>query len=159
MSQQPQAGTVPPLSKDEAETLCRHLLDTTNELISLLEQETSLLRKAQTKEISPLHARKDALTATLSHHMARFQQHADEMRSLVPGDLKNLQDQRAHFTKSIEANHAALIAMQAVSERILQTVATKVAKKQGGPEVYTAGGQVTNAGRPRTAAINVDTAL
>lgn len=147
------------ISKEEAAILCQHLFNTTNELIAVLEEETSLLRQAKTKEIAPLHIRKDALTAALSHHMEKFQKHAGELRALAPDELNNLQNQRSHFKKSIETNHAALIAVQAVSERILQTVADKVAKKQGGPEVYTAGGQVTNSGVKRGAAINVDTVL
>lgn len=147
------------MTKDDATNLCQHLFNTTNELIALLEEETTLLRKAKTKEITPLHIRKDALTATLQHHMTKFQTHAEEVRRLAPAELKHLEQQRGHFRKSIESNQAALIAMQAVSERILQTVSEKVAKKQNGPEVYTPGGQVTNAGVRRSAAINVDTAL
>jgi hypothetical protein len=81
------------------------------------------------------------------------------VRTLAPNEIKHLEQQRNHFRKSIESNHAALVAMQAVSERILQTVAEKVSKKQSGPEVYTNGGQVTNAGVRRSAAINVDTVL
>lgn len=159
MSQAMRDGAAISLSAEQAKELCQHLFSTTSELISLLEEETSLLRKAKTREISPLHIRKDALTATLQHHMGKFQAHADEVRALAPAELKNLEQQRSHFKKSIESNHAALIAMQAVSERILQTVAEKVSKKQSGPEVYTSGGQVTNAGVRRSAAINVDTAL
>ncbi len=149
----------PPLSSNEAKALCQNIFATSNELISLLEEETTLLRNAKTKHISPLNVRKDALTAALSHHMEKFKQHADQVRQLAPQELQNLEQQRSHFQKSIETNHAALIAVQAVSERILQTVADKVSRKQGGPEVYTAGGQVTQAGIKRSAAINVDTAL
>lgn len=147
------------LTKQDAQHLCEQLYNTTHELISLLDQETDLLRKAKTQEITPFHVRKGALTATLSHHMARFQNNADQMRQLAPDELKNLQNQKKEFQRSIEANHAALTAMQAVSERILQTVASKAAKKQNGPEVYNAGGHVGNAGVQRSAAINIDTNL
>lgn len=148
-----------PLSIEEAQILCHNLFTTTNELIALLDEETTLLKSAKTKEISPLSARKDALATTLSHHMNKFKLHADEVRQLAPSELQNLEDQRSQFQKSIESNQAALIAMQAVSERILQTVADKVSAKQGGPTVYSAGGQMTNAGVKRSAAINVDTVL
>lgn len=148
-----------PLSQEEARTLCNGIFVTTNELISVLDEETSELRKAKTSAINHLTIRKDALTATLSHYMEKFKTHADEMRQLAPEDLKNLESQRTHFQKSIESNHAALVAMQAVSERILQTVSDKVSRKQGGPEVYTAGGQMTTSGIKRSAAINVDRAL
>lgn len=146
-------------SKEEAQTLCANLLNTTNELISLLDDETSLLRKAKTNEIEPINLRKDALTTTLSHYMERFRNNTEVIRELAPDELSNLQNQRNQFQKSIEANHNALIAMQAVSERILQTVSEKVTKKQSGPEVYTANGNVTNNGVKRSAAITIDTAL
>lgn len=147
------------LSKQDAQQLCEQLYNTTHELITLLDQETDLLRKAKTQEITPFHVRKGALTATLSHHMSKFQNNVDLMRQLAPDELSNLQNQKAEFQKSIQANHAALTAMQAVSERILQTVATKVAKKKNGPEVYNAGGHLGNAGVKRSAAINIDTNL
>ncbi len=146
-------------SREEAQNLCINLFNTTNELISLLDEETSLLRKAKTSEISPLQIRKESLTATLSHYMAVFTRNADEVREYAPESLKDLQNQRGNFQKSIEANHSALVAMQAVSERILQTVAEKVAQKEGGPEVYTPAGGVTNAGAKRSAAISIDTTL
>ena len=147
------------LSLEEAKTLCNGIFVTTNELISVLDEETNQLRKAKTNDIGQLSIRKDALTATLSHYMEKFRTHANEMRQLAPDELKNLESQRSHFQKSIESNHAALVAMQAVSERILQTVSDKLSRKQGGPEVYTAGGQVTTSGIKRSAAINVDRAL
>lgn len=147
------------VTQQDARLLCEQLFNTTNELISLLEQETSLLRKAKTSELATFHVRKDALTATLSHHMNRFKANTELVRELAPDELKNLQNQRSQFQKSIEANHAALTAMQAVSERILQTVSSKVAKKKSGPDVYTAGGQLTRSGAKPAAPINVDTAL
>lgn len=158
MSQQQQAA-VSTMTNEQAQTLCQNLFATTNELISLLEEETLLLRKAKTTQITPLNVHKEALTTTLSHYMDQFKQNADQVRQLAPDALTKLEQQRIEFQKSIETNHAALIAMQAVSERILQTVSEKVSAKQGGPEVYTAGGQVTHAGVKRHAAINVDTAL
>ena len=147
------------LSIEEAKTLCKGIFVTTNELISVLDEETNHLRKAQTGVIDQLSVRKDALTTTLSHYMEKFKTHATEMRQIAPAELKELEAQRSHFQKSIESNHAALVAMQAVSERILQTVSDKVSRKQGGPEVYTSGGQVTTSGVKRSAAINVDRAL
>ena len=158
MSQQ-QPDAMSNMTSDEARSLCQNLFATTNELISLLEEETLLLRKAKTTQITPLNVHKEALTTKLSHYMDQFKQNADQVSQLAPEALKKLEQQRAQFQKSIETNHAALIAMQAVSERILQTVSEKVSAKQGGPEVYTAGGQVTHAGVKRHAAINVDTAL
>ena len=159
MSGDQQAQFQPPLSSEEAKSLCNNLLITTNELISLLDEETHCLRKANTSSLSALTLRKDALTATLAHHMEKFKTHASDLRSTLPEELKSLEAQRHHFQKSIEANHAALIAMQAVSERLLQTVADKVSAKQNGPSVYTKGGQMTTAGVKRSAAINIDTAL
>jgi len=146
-------------SGEEAQNLCVNLYNTTNELISLLDEETGLLRKAQTSEISKMQIRKESLTATLSHYMDMFRRQADEIRELAPESLKDLQKQRDHFQKSIEANHGALSAMQAVSERILQTVSQKVSERESGPEVYTPAGGVTNAGVKRTAAITIDTTL
>ena len=154
-----QTATQQDLTMSKANALCEALLRTTNELIELLDEETRLLRKANTAELSSMSVRKDALSATLTHHMDKFKTHTQTLRSLVPGALKTLEAQRLEFQKSIESNHAALIAMQAVSERILQTVADKVSRQQSGPEVYTNGGQMTRAGVKRSAAINVDTAL
>ena len=146
-------------SSEEAAELCNNLMNTTNQLISLLDEETGLLRKAKTSEISPLQVRKESLTATLSHYMSLFQRNAEQVRALAPDGMQDLQKQRDQFRKSIEANHCALVAMQAVSERILQTVADKVSERESGPEVYTPAGSVTNAGVKRSAAITIDTTL
>ena len=79
-----QTRPLPTLSLDEARTLCNNLFVTTNELIALLDEETQLLRKANTTELSSMTVRKDALTATLAHHMQSFKANVEELRANVP---------------------------------------------------------------------------
>ena len=121
---------------EDAETLCSRLIDTTADLISVLERETHMVRNAVSSDFSALSARKQALSITLMQDMETLKENSDYIKSTTPEQITILQEQQSQFHRSLEINHSALTAMKAVSEELLHTIATKVAKKKAGPELY-----------------------
>ncbi len=144
---------------EAAEALCTRLMSATADLISVLDRETSLVRKAKTTDITALTLRKQALATTISREMVLFRINADFIKSVAPERIRELKDQQKQFKKSLETNHDALAAVKAVSEQILQTVANKVSQKQGGPEVYGQDANMSTTQSPPSAAISIDRAL
>lgn len=146
-------------TSEGAEILCKTLFETTADLISLLERETSLLRKAKTEDITVLQVRKQALSVTLTKSMGVLRDNAEYIKMAAPGHIDQLKDQQRQFQKSLEANHDALSAMKAVSEQLIHTIAAKAGEKRSGPDTYGKDAGLSNAQKVGAGAISIDTTL
>lgn len=146
-------------SPEAAAELCSGLMETTAELISVLERETSLLKKRQTDDLRALHLKKNALTATLTQNLNILKTNADYIKMAVPEQVDDLKAQQRHFQKSLSANHDALSAMKAVSEQLVQVIVKKVEETKGGPQTYGKSANVAPARVHQPAAITLDTTL
>ena len=144
---------------DEAAGLCAELIETTADLISVLEQETQLVRKPASDDFAALTARKHALSITLMRNMELLKHNAEYIKTVASDQLQVLKEQQTQFTRSLEVNHSAISAMKAVSEGLLQTIADKAAKKKSGPEVYTREAGLTNSLEKKSGPISIDTTL
>ena len=151
---------VPPTGSAEAATaLCDRLMESTGDLVSLLERETGLLRRGKPHEITALQARKSALGALLTRDMALFRRDADYIRTAVPERLDAIKQQHLHLQYSLTANQDALSAMKAISESMLHTIAAKMDEGKSGPDIY--GKNAGMIGKPigQTSAISFDESL
>lgn len=144
---------------EAAKSLCAHLLGTTAELVGLLDQETALLKQGKPREINSLYLRKSALNAVLTRDMSIFRRDAEFIMMAAPEEITAIRDQHAQLKKSIDANQDALVAMKAVSESLLHTIAAKAGERTSGPEVYGQDGDVSTGASARPAAISVNTVL
>ena len=141
---------------EAAEALCGDLTATIGELVSTLDRETSQLRKGRALDTTALHARKSALTTTLTHQMARFGRDSQYITMAAPERVQEIKANQQVFQKSLIANQDALNAMKLVSESLLRTISNKVAEAKGGPEVYGTDAQTGRAEPNRPSAITVD---
>ena len=119
-----------------AQALCGELTATIGELVATLDRETSQLKKGRALDTTVLHARKSALTTTLTRKMAVFGRDSQYIAMAAPDQVADIKANQQVFEKSLIANQDALNAMKLVSESLLRTIADKVGETKGGPEVY-----------------------
>jgi hypothetical protein len=144
---------------EAAQMLCERLLETTAELVGLLDKETAMLKQGKPRDIGTLHVRKSALNAMLTCDMAVFRRDAEFITMAAPEEISAIKDQHGQLQKSINANQDALVAMKAVSESLLHTIASKVSARSSGPETYGHNADVSTSAPARPAAISVNTVL
>jgi hypothetical protein len=155
-----QADTPPRIeTAEEALGLCDRLMETTADLIAVLERETGLLRKANVKDLTAVHVRKQSLSVALHRDLALLRENSEFIKMAAIDKIGDLKAQQIHFHKSLAANQNALSAVRAVSEQLLQTIASKVHKSQNGPEVYGRDAGVGTGDKRHSGAIAVDTTL
>lgn len=143
----------------DAEALCTNLMEATGELISVLERETALVRKAQYQDLSALHLKKQSLSTILTRNMELLRENADYIKKSAPNQVAQLKEQQRQFQKSLDSNHDALKAVTAVSEQLIQTIASAVGERRGGPQTYGKNAGVSTPKPNQPAAISVDTRL
>lgn len=146
-------------TSDEAKALCTRLLETSAELVDLLDRETAMLKQGKPGQISTIYVRKSALNTLLTHDMLAFRRDAEFISMAAPDEISALRDRHGQLQKSINSNQDALIAMKAVSESLLHTIAAKASSTVSGPEVYGKGANVSVGAPARPAAISVNTVL
>ncbi|MGH1349462.1 MAG: hypothetical protein ACRBBN_01455 [Methyloligellaceae bacterium] len=146
-------------SPQAAEELCTSLIETTADLISVLERETQLVKNAASQDFSAITTKKHALSITLMRNMETLKAHAAYIKSVVPEQVTILKEQQDQFHRSLEINHSALTAMKAVSEGLLQTIANKSARHHGGPQVYNNEAGFNSAIKQKAGPVSLDTTL
>lgn len=144
---------------EAAQALCARLLETSAELVDLLDRETALLKQGKPSQISTVHVRKSALNALLTHDMMAFRRDVEFITMAAPEEIEALKARHGDLQKSINANQDALVAMKAVSESLLHTIAAKANSTVSGPETYGKGADISVGAPARPAAISVNTVL
>lgn len=144
---------------EAAQTLCVRLLETTADLVGLLDKETAMLKLGKPRDIGSIYARKSALNAILTRDMEIFRRDAEFITMAAPEEINAIKEHHGQLQKSINANQDALVAMKAVSESLLHTIASKVSARTSGPETYGKNAGVSSAPPARPAAISVNTVL
>ena len=144
---------------EAAQALCGELTATIGELVTTLDRETSQLKKGRALDMTALHARKSALTTTLTRQMAAFGRDSQYIAMAAPDQVEAIKADQAIFQKSLISNQDALNAMKLVSESLLRTIADKVSETKGGPEVYGGDGQAAQGKPADAAAITLDQTL
>jgi len=146
-------------TSEEAQNLCTRLLETSAELVDLLDRETAMLKQGKPSQIGIVHVRKAALNALLTHDMLVFRRDAEFISMAAPEEIAAIKDRHGQLQKSINSNQDALIAMKAVSESLLHTIASKASSTVSGPETYGKGAGVSVGAPARPAAISINTVL
>lgn len=156
----PPTPDIPRIETTEAaQALCKRILETTTDLIDLLDRETAMLKKGKPGELESVHVRKAALNALITRDMSVFRRDAEFITMAAPDEISAIKDQHAQFQKSLDANKDALVAMKAVSESLLHTIANRAKAKSAGPEVYGQDADVSVGDASGRSAISVNTVL
>ena len=143
----------------QAEDICTRVLQTTAELISVLERETEYLRKGDTQEFNSLIARKTSLSTYMMKDMTTLNANASYISRVVPEQIEILKDQHAQFQRSLRINHEALGAVKAISENLLRTISNAAGSTRTGPETYGQSAAMASAGAARPTALSVNRSL
>jgi len=143
----------------QAEDLCNRVLQTSAELIGVLERETELLRSGDTQSINSLIARKTSLSTTMMKDMTTVNANASYISEVVPQQIELLKDQHAQFQRSLRVNQDALGAVKAISENLLRTISQAAGSTRSGPETYGRGAAMATNAEARPTAVSVNRAL
>ena len=143
----------------QAEALCTRVLQSTAELISVLDRETGLLRKGETQELNSIIARKTSLSTAMMKDMTTLNANAEFISRVVPEQLETLKDQHAQFKHSLRINHDALGAVKAISENLMRTIANAASPSQGAPDTYGQTATMSAAALNRPTALSVNRSL
>jgi hypothetical protein len=157
----PETNSAPgaPMDAKQAEELCARVLQSTAELISLLDRETMCLRNGDMGEINAITSKKSSLGAAMLKDMAILNANASTISSVVPETIEMVKDQHARFERSLRVNHEALGAVKAISENLMRTISNAAGAGGSGPETYGGNAVMTGHGDARPAAMSINRSL
>jgi hypothetical protein len=151
----PAAGAATP---GEARKLAEGLMDVMNALLSVIEQETELVRAGKLREAMALGPNKTELS---NRYVASLSQLKASHKFLVqnaPELLKTLHRHHDVFRSMLQVNLTVLATAHAVSESIVRGVNAEV-QRRNIPSTYTAAGRQTAPGPRHVRPLSVSRSL
>jgi flagellar biosynthesis/type III secretory pathway chaperone len=126
------------------------LIDVASRLITLLGQETVLLRQMKIKEIAALQEQKLALTRAYEARMRELNENSGELDVVDQAIRDELKATVNRFEDAAKANAIAVHAAQEANQRLMQAIVDIVSERRGRSEGYAADGTSTlKDARPR----------
>jgi len=126
----------------DAQTATAQLASTIGALLTLIDQETALLRAGQVRQAAALDARKGDLTRSYAADSARVAAGRQHMAATAPNELRVLADLHRELQGRLKLNMTVLATAHAVSEGIIRGVSDELARKST-PSTYGAAGRTT----------------
>jgi hypothetical protein len=118
-----------------------------DDLIAVIEEETSLVRAGRLRDAAPLERRKSTLAQDFAHATSRIK--SLDLARTAPQAAQALRPSQERFEALLQSNQTVLATAHAVSEGILRGVSGELARKAA-PSTYGASGR-TNAPGPSAA--------
>lgn len=134
---------------EEAQAAVKRLAATIGSLLTVVEQETALVRAGRLAQAAGLEPQKADLTRAYVADSTRIRTARERLSRDVPDELRVLADLHKHLQSRLKLNMTVLATAHAVSEGIIRGVSGELARKAA-PSTYGAGGR-TNAPPPRAA--------
>lgn len=126
------------------------LIDIASRLITLLGQETVLLRQMKIKDIAALQDEKLALTRAYEARMRDLSNNSGELDAVDQAIRDELRATVNRFEDAAKANAIAVHAAQEANQRLMQAIVDIVSERRGRTEGYAADGTSTlKDARPR----------
>ncbi|WP_417689750.1 flagellar protein FlgN [Roseibium sp.] len=119
-----------PTSPSEAAQFCTALCQTMEQLLSLIESETQLVRSGKLKEAGTLQPDKSRLIHEYTRGMMCAKEHAVALGNLSPSAAQALKRQHAEFQPVLRINLAVLSTAREVANNIVSSVAKAVGAQQ-----------------------------
>ena len=127
-------------TKAEAVALVDGLLATLHNLGDILDQESALLRAGKLKDGLALSHRKNDLARSFIQTLQAANANAANLRALAPERLELYRKSQEAFAPRLQENLTVIATAQALSNSIIQEVATAVARSDI-PTAYSARGR------------------
>lgn len=137
-----------------AAELCNRAMAALDQLVSVMNEETTLLRAGRLKEASALTGNKTALAQDYVGLVRSIQRQTSRLLKEAPGEVRMLRTGHERLATQMAENLRALSTAKAVTEDILTDVAQTVGQKQQARTYGATGKVATNAPVARGIAIN-----
>jgi len=124
----------------DARKLAEGLMDVMNALLSLIEQETELVRAGKLREAMTLGAKKTELSNRYVAALGQLKASHKFLLQTAPELLKTLHRHHDVFRSMLQVNLTVLATAHAVSESIVRGVNAEV-QRRNIPSTYTAAGR------------------
>ncbi|NQV79717.1 MAG: hypothetical protein HQ495_04140 [Alphaproteobacteria bacterium] len=112
------------------------LIDITNRLEQVVEQETTLLKQRRPDQIAALHAEKTQLGAAYEEELTIIGRNRDFLAKEAPREMLQLQTVVSRFRKKLDEHGRVLAAAKVVTERMVRNISQEVARRDRPDEGY-----------------------
>jgi hypothetical protein len=136
----PETPARPVANSAEAEQLIKHLLDVMDALLGIVEEETELVRAGNLAAAQKLEPDKTALSRMYITDTSRIRSSQGYLKQTMPALLDQLRERHDAFRALLQMNLTVLATAHAVSESIMRSVSTSLARKAS-PQGYGASGK------------------
>ena len=130
--------------------LCQRAIDTLNALVTLMNEETTLLRAGRAREASVLSAQKTSLAQDYTGLARSIQRQTARLLSEAPDEIRQLKAGHEKLATQMAENLKVLATARTVAEDILTEVANTVGERNR-TKTYGATGELSEA-TPATSA-------
>jgi hypothetical protein len=135
-----QAPARPIASAADAEQLIKHLIDVMDALLGIVEEETELVRAGKLRDAQKLEPDKTELSRMYVTDTSRIKASQGYLKQSMPKLLDDLRERHETFRALLQMNLTVLATAHAVSESIMRSVSTELARKAT-PQGYGASGK------------------
>lgn len=125
-----------------AAELCNRAINTLEALVSIMNEETTLLRAGRMKEASALTGEKTALAQDYVGLVRSIQRQTARLLKEAPNEVRMLRSGHERLATQMAENLRVIATARNVTEDILTDVAHAVGQKQA-PKTYGASGQMS----------------
>lgn len=139
-----------------AAELCRRAIDTLNALVTIMNEETTLLRAGHLREASSLTAQKTSLAQDYTSLVRSIQRQTGRLLKEAPDEVRQLRAGHERLATQMAENLKVLATAKMVTENIITDVANAVGAKNR-TRTYDATGEVAEpapAGAAKGIAVN-----
>ena len=148
----------PAATPAEARKLAQDMMDAMNALLTVIEQETALVRAGDIRNAVTLEAQKAAISQRYIAQIALVKGSQKYLAQATPDLLSALRKHHDVFRAMLQVNLTVLATAHAVSEGIVRGVNAEV-QRRNIPQTYTAGGQRAQPGRANMTPIVINRSL
>jgi len=145
-------------SSSDAQAATAQLASTIGALLTLIDQETALLRAGQVRQAAALDTRKGDLARSYVADSARVAAGRQHLAATAPNELRVLSDLHRELQARLKLNMTVLATAHAVSEGIIRGVSDELARKST-PSTYGAAGRTAAASPRHTAPLAVSRSI
>jgi hypothetical protein len=140
----PVAPSRPLETHADAARLVNDLAEVMEALLTIVEEETELVRAGRIDQAAKLEPRKAQLASRYLGAAERFKQNAKSLSASLPGEIDELRRRHDMFRSLLQINLTVLATAHAVSEGIIRGVAGELTRKAA-PQTYGLSGRPTAA--------------
>jgi len=138
---QPTPSLYPPVTNaEQARALAENLMDVMNALLSVIENETELVRAGKLREAMKLEPEKTELSRRYVGVVGQMKASQKYLSETAPDLLKTLHRHHDVFRPMLQVNLTVLATAHAVSENVVRGVNAEV-QRRNVPNTYTSAGR------------------